>query len=177
MKIRQEIRFGYTNKRYKHNSESVLENDIQKLLWDFEIQTDHLVSARRPDLVIINKTITYQIVDFNIPADHRVKLKSEKKDKYLNLAREQKETIEHKGNGDTSCNWCTWNDLKRISKWTRRFTNQRTSRDHPNYNITKIGQNTEESPGDLRTLAVIQTPVKNHQLMLVWKTLKVVKWK
>ena len=26
-----------------------------KLLWDFDIHTDHLISARRPDLIIINK--------------------------------------------------------------------------------------------------------------------------
>ena len=25
------------------------------LLWDFNIETDHLISARRPDLIIINK--------------------------------------------------------------------------------------------------------------------------
>ena len=31
----------------------------------------------------------------------------------------------------------------------------------------KIGQNTEKSPGDLRKFAVTQTPVRNHQLMLV----------
>ena len=35
-----------------HKPESVSENNI---LWDFEIQTDHLISARRPDLVMINK--------------------------------------------------------------------------------------------------------------------------
>ncbi len=38
-----------------HNPESVLENDAHKLLWDFDIHTDHLISARRPDLIIINK--------------------------------------------------------------------------------------------------------------------------
>ena len=26
-----------------HNPESVLENDTHKLLWDFDIQTDHLI--------------------------------------------------------------------------------------------------------------------------------------
>ena len=63
-----------------------------KLLWDFEIQTDHLISARRPDLIIINKKEKIcRIVDFAVPADHRVKLKeSKKKDKYLDLARELK---------------------------------------------------------------------------------------
>ena len=41
------------------------------------------------------------------------------------------------------------------------------SGDHPNYYIIENGQNTEKSPGDLRRLAVAQTPVKNHQLMLM----------
>ena len=38
-----------------HNPESDLENEAHKILWDFEIQTDPLISARRPDLVIVNK--------------------------------------------------------------------------------------------------------------------------
>ena len=37
--------------------------------------------------------------------------------------------------------------------------------------IKMTGQNPETSPGDLRRLAVTQTPVKNHQLTLMWKTL------
>ena len=65
---------------------------MNKLLWNFGIQTEHLISAKRPDLIIINKKKrTYRIVDFAVQADHRVKLKeSEKKDKYLDLARELK---------------------------------------------------------------------------------------
>ena len=61
--------------------------------WDFNIQTDHLIPARRPDLIIINKIKKRicKIVDFAVPADHRIILKeSEKKDKYLDLARELK---------------------------------------------------------------------------------------
>ena len=50
--------------------------------------------------------------------------------------------------------------------------NKRMCGEHPNYSIIGIGQNTEKSPGDLRKLAVTQTPVRNHRLMLVWKTLK-----
>ena len=45
--------------------------------------------------------------------------------------------------------------------------NKKTSGDPPNYRIIKIGQNTEESPRDLRRLAVTQTPVRNHWLTLV----------
>ena len=36
-------------------SAPVLENRTHKLLWDFDIHTNHLISARRPDLIIINK--------------------------------------------------------------------------------------------------------------------------
>ena len=38
-----------------YNPASVLENDTHKLLWDFDIQTDHLIPARRPNLIIIKK--------------------------------------------------------------------------------------------------------------------------
>ena len=61
---------------------------------------------------------------------------------------------------------------QRIGTWTGGLGNKRTSRDHPNYSIVEIGQNTEKSPGDLTRLAVTQTPGKNHHQMLVWKTLK-----
>ena len=72
-----------------HNPEPVLENNAHKLLSDFDIHTDHQISARRPDLIIINnkKKRTCKIVDFAVPADHRIKLKEcKKKDKYLDQA-------------------------------------------------------------------------------------------
>ena len=66
-----------------------------KLLWDFDILRDHRISARRTDLIVINKKKkkkrNCKIVDFTALADHRIKLKEwEKKDKYLDLARELK---------------------------------------------------------------------------------------
>ena len=75
-----------------HHPAPVLENDSHKLLWDFNIRTDHLIPARRPDLIIINKRKRIcKIVDSAVPADHRINLKeSEKKDKYFDLARELK---------------------------------------------------------------------------------------
>ena len=60
-----------------HNPESVQENEMHKILWDFEIQMDHLNSTRRPDLVIVTKKRTCRIVDFAVPADHRVKANRE----------------------------------------------------------------------------------------------------
>ena len=76
-----------------HNLAALLENDTHKLLWDFDIHTDHLNSAGRQDLIIINnnnnnKKRICKNGDFAVPADHRIKLKEcEKKDKYLDLAK------------------------------------------------------------------------------------------
>ena len=88
----KKFKFAHTNKGYMHNPESAPENEMHKGLWDFGIQTDHLISARRPDLMIVNKKRrTCRIVDFAIPADHRLKLKeTEKRNKYLDLARGMK---------------------------------------------------------------------------------------
>ena len=51
----RKFQFDHTNKWYMHNPAPVLENDPHKLLWDLNIQTDHLIPARRPDLIIINQ--------------------------------------------------------------------------------------------------------------------------
>ena len=48
----KKFKFDHANKWYMHNPAPVLGNDTHKLLWDFDIQTDHLIS---PDLIIINK--------------------------------------------------------------------------------------------------------------------------
>ena len=78
----KKFKFDHTNKWYMHNPAPILENDAQKLLWDFDIQTDHVISAREPDLIIIKnqkkkkeKKRICNIVDFAVPADHRIKLK------------------------------------------------------------------------------------------------------
>ena len=79
-----------------HNQASVLENDTHELRWDFDVQTNHLISATRPDIIIINKKKKKKIckiIDLTVPAEHRIKLKEyEKKDKYLDPARELKKT-------------------------------------------------------------------------------------
>ena len=55
LELCRKLKFDHTNKWYMHKLTSVRENETQKLLWDFEIQTDHLISARWPDLIIINE--------------------------------------------------------------------------------------------------------------------------
>ena len=74
--------------------------------------------------------------------------------------------MEHESNGDTICNWCTRNGPQRLGKGTGCLGNQSRNRDLSNYGIIEIGQNTEKSPGNLKRLAVTQTPVTDHQLVL-----------
>ena len=70
------FKFYHSNKWYIHNPAPVPENDTHKLLWNFNIQTDHLIPARRPDLIIINKKKRIcKIVDFAVPMDHIINLK------------------------------------------------------------------------------------------------------
>ena len=68
-KLCKKFKFDQTNKWYMHKPESVLENEMHKLHWDFKIQTDHIISARWPELEIVNKKKkkrTCWIVDFVI---------------------------------------------------------------------------------------------------------------
>ena len=77
---------------YEHQTEAVIENDSCKLLWDFSVQKKHFITARRPDMSIIDKEHhEYQIIDFTIPYDTIVDDKEvEKIEKHLDLARKLK---------------------------------------------------------------------------------------
>ena len=68
------------------------ENEDVKILWDFNIQTDHLIEHRRPDIVVVNKKdSTCDIIDVAVPGDKRVNLTEiEKIENYSELCREVK---------------------------------------------------------------------------------------
>ena len=113
------------------------------------------------------------MMDFDVSSYHWVKMKAKREisTKTLLGTRELENIWEHENDCDTNCNWCAHYCHQRIGTGTGRVGNKRTGGDHPNYSIIKIGQNTEESPGDLKRFAVTQTPVKNRHLTLVWKIL------
>ena len=69
----------------------------------------------------------------------------------------------------TDCSWCTWNGLQRFGKIVG-IGKQGMNRSHLDHKIVEMDENTEKCPGGLRKLIVTQTPVKNHQLKLIWKT-------
>ena len=63
----------------------VLENEIQRILWDFKIQTDHLTPSDN-----LQKKSPRQF-EMPVHVDHWVKIKESKKiDKYLELDRTKK---------------------------------------------------------------------------------------
>ena len=44
------IKFKHLTKGYMQKPELVLKNKSHEILWDFEIQMDHLIPVRRPHL-------------------------------------------------------------------------------------------------------------------------------
>ena len=76
-----------TDKWYDHKTEKV----IVKLLWDFSIQTDRDIQARRPDIarLIDRKKDQCMIIDIAVPGDAIVAEKEKEKiGKHQNLRRE-----------------------------------------------------------------------------------------
>ena len=164
----KKLKFDRTNKWYMHNPAPVPENDTHKLLGDFDIHTDHLISARRPDLIIINKKREFAKLSTMLS-----QLTTEKNERMWKEGLVPRpclgieKAVEHESDNRTNCDWCFWHNNKRIIKSPGGLGSWRTGRDYPNDSITENGQNTEKRPEDLRRLAVIQTPVKNHQLTLM----------
>ena len=72
---------------YEHKVESVIENDIVKILWDVYIQVDRQIEHRRPDIVVMEKnTNKCLIINVACPVDNNLMLKrNEKLDNYSEL--------------------------------------------------------------------------------------------
>ena len=89
-KLARKCNFEAGDKWYEHEPESVLENEDYKILWDFSIQTNHVIEAPRPDLVVVDKKErSCKIIDFAVPGDSRIEEKeTDKIEKYQELGRE-----------------------------------------------------------------------------------------
>ena len=91
-KLARKCNFEAGDKWYEHEPESVLENGDYKILQDFSIQTDHVIEAQRPDLVVVDKERSCKIIDFAVPGDSRIEEKEKDKiEKYQGLGRELQE--------------------------------------------------------------------------------------
>ena len=68
-------KLGFNRARlwYEHKPESVAENENFKILWDFTTQYDHMIEARRSDIVVVDKVKKeIMITDVAIPEDTTV---------------------------------------------------------------------------------------------------------
>ena len=71
------------------NFDSILESGNYKIYWDFSIQSDHIIEAWRPDLVVVDKKRTCKITDFAVPRKCEIEEKEkEETEKYQDLRRE-----------------------------------------------------------------------------------------
>ena len=87
--LARKCNFEAGDKWYEHEPEGALENKDYKILWDFSIQTDHVIEAWRPDLAVVNKERGCKIIDFAVPGDSRIEEKEKDKiEKYQDLGRE-----------------------------------------------------------------------------------------
>ena len=103
-------------------------------------------------------------MDFAVPADCRIKLKeSEKKDKYLDLARE----FEKLWNMKMTVVPIVIGAFVSVTNGLSKGLEDSEIGGGVKTIIIENGLNTEKNPGDLRRLAVTQTPVENHQLKRV----------
>ena len=82
------IKFDYTTKCYMDKLKSIKENEMQRIQWDFQIEMDHIIPARWPDLILIYEEKELFTVWILLTQLIRVKIKeSERIEKQLELTK------------------------------------------------------------------------------------------
>ena len=73
---------------WDHTPSAVVESRKVKVMWDFNIYTDHVLAARHPDIVVIDKhQKAVQIIDIAVLSDCNVTMnESEKIEKHKDLS-------------------------------------------------------------------------------------------
>ena len=73
-----------SQKYWDHTPTAVVEDSVIKVLWDFNIFTDHHLTAHHPDIAVLDKQPkTVQITDIAVPSDGNVSItEKEKRKKY-----------------------------------------------------------------------------------------------
>ena len=96
--MHEETDISPKNKWYLLNPEFVLENKANKFLWCSEVQIVHLITARRPDIMIINKTEKLvNSVLFHPGGPQSKNKRKQKRDKNFDVARELNKIMEREG--------------------------------------------------------------------------------
>ena len=75
LELCKKLKFDHSNKWYMHNPESVLDNETNKVLRDFEINAGCLISTRQPDLEIVNRKKNPLYSEICCPSRQQSKIK------------------------------------------------------------------------------------------------------
>ena len=89
-----------------YKPESTLKNERYKILWDFEIQTDHSILSRIPNLDLIYKKKNLSFSGFYFSS--KPQTESERRGKSGRIPEPYQRTekvVEHGGNGDINYSW------------------------------------------------------------------------
>ena len=104
------------NSWYGQKPEGVVESENFKILWNFTVQCDRKIEARRPDIVFIDKKEReVVIIDVAILGDDRVKDKElEKLEKYQLLKDEIASLAHAKSHCSACCYWGPWSRISQL---------------------------------------------------------------
>ena len=132
---------------------------VYNVLLDFQIQTDHLIPARKRDLLIVNKKENLPNIELVVSGNHRVKKqRRQKRDKYLDLAW----GLRKLWNIRVTVIPIVIGALGAVHKDLKRGLVDLPNWDHADNSIVENSLGTEKSPAQLRRLDVSRTSVKNH---------------
>ena len=142
-------------KWYNHKPASVVENDRVKILWDFNIQTDHVIQHRGPDIVALYKNWK-KVSPYWYCCTCRKKYLVERTGKNRQL-QQSKTGIEKdlelvSSCGCSSCNCIPRSDIEKIERLAEEVRCQEWYRTFAKSSIAWICKNYKARPRDLALL-------------------------
>ena len=156
----KKFKFDHTAKWYKHKPESVLVNEMHKIIWGFEIQTDPIITASRLDLVVNNKKENFAYSGlYRHSGPQNENQRKQKERQVLRPCQRTEKVVENEGDSNPNCIWRTWNDPQRRMEGLKIGGRIETIKTTTLLRSARIIR-------DLRRFAVTQIPVKDHQLTL-----------
>ena len=90
---------------------------MDKIFWNFEIQIDHLIPIRKPEFVLRKTNLSLSEFCCSLSPQKKNKRK-QNNGQILGPVQGTKKTVEHKDDSDTTYNWCTWSNSRRLRKKT-----------------------------------------------------------
>ena len=107
-------------KWYNHKPVSAVENDRVKILWDFNIQTDHVIQHRRPDIVVLYKNKRMSPYWYCCAWGQKDWVERTGKDRQLHRIKtgSEKDLELVSSCGCSSCNWSAGSDIEKTERLT-----------------------------------------------------------